>query len=66
MMNDVLGEELDKMCVAYLNFIVVYIKTKEKHANALEKVLSTLEDNALYANAKKCKIAVKQLDFLGY
>jgi hypothetical protein len=55
LMNKVFMEYLDKFVVVFINDILVYSKTKEKHEEHLRLVLEQLRANQLYAKFSKCK-----------
>lgn len=66
MIDDILEDKLDKFYVVYIDNVVVYLGTHEKHAKHLNQVLKKLEDNSLYAKAKNCEIAMEKNDFVGH
>jgi hypothetical protein len=55
LMNKVFMEYLDKFVVVFINDILVYSKTEEKHEEHLRLVLEQLRANQLYAKFSKCK-----------
>jgi hypothetical protein len=55
LMNKVFMEYLDMFVVVFINDILVYSKTKEKHEEHLRLVLEQLRANQLYAKFSKCK-----------
>jgi hypothetical protein len=55
LMNKVFMEYMDKFVVVFINDILVYSKTKEKHEEHLRLVLEQLRANQLYAKFSKCK-----------
>ena len=65
MMNDVLSDYLDDFVLVFLDDILVYSCTMEIYAVHLGKVLKALHQHHLYAKASKCKIIVKEVEFLG-
>lgn len=66
MMNRILAEELDKCCVVYMDNVMIQSQTHEEHAKHLDTILSKLQEQSLYAKAKKCKIAVEVVYFMGH
>ena len=52
-MNSVFHKEMDECVVVYIDDILVYSKTKVDQARDLEKVLSKLRQNRLFANVQK-------------
>lgn len=57
LMNEVLKSYLRKFVLVFFDDILVYNKTFEEHLTHLEVVLTSLEDNHLYGNQKKCTFA---------
>ena len=54
-------------CVlTYIDDCLIYSKTFDEHLKALEKVFDRLRDYGLTLGAKKCKFAVKEVNFLGH
>ena len=64
-MNDVLSDYLDAFAFVFLDNILVYYRTVEKHAKHLGKVLEALRQHRLFAKASKCSIMAKEVEFLG-
>ena len=54
--NSVLGEHLDKFVIAYLNNIIIYSNSKEKHFQHVKWVLQRLTD-------EKMLVAIKKYEF---
>ena len=54
LMSQVLRLYLDQFVLVFIYGILVYSKTKEKHATHLRIVLQTLRDHQLYAKKEKC------------
>ncbi len=65
MMNDLLGEYLDKFVLVFLDDILVYSRSIEEHAEHLKKVFQKLRDHRLFAKASKCDVATTTIEFLG-
>jgi len=57
---------LDKFVVVFIDDILVYSKSKEKHAEHLRIILSTLAAHKHYAKFKKCDFWMKKVHFLGH
>jgi hypothetical protein len=66
LMNDIFREWLDDFVVVYIDDILVYSNSMEKHAEHLRKVFQRLRENKLYAKFEKCKFGVSEVDFLGH
>ena len=50
----------------YLDDILVFSSSENKHLEHLETVFRTLNDNGLYLNRKKCVFAKSKVNFLGH
>ena len=66
LMNDVLRPYLDKFVVVYLDDILIYSPTWEKHLDHIKTVLSALRDNQLHCAVEKCSFAQEQTTYLGF
>ena len=66
LMREVLCEYVGNFCVVYLDDILVFSKSPEQHAEHLRLVLAKLHEHKLYAKRSKCKIAMRQVQFLGH
>jgi hypothetical protein len=56
--NKVLGEHLDVFIVAYLNDILIFLKTKEQHIKYIQAILKKLHYAKLQLRAKKYEFYV--------
>ena len=65
MMNDLLGDYLDRFILIFLDDVLVYSANVKEHAEHLEKVLQVLRKHRLYAKALKCEIYKHSVEFLG-
>ena len=65
MMNDLLGEYLDKFVIVFLDDVLIYSANPQDHVDHLQKVLGRLRQHQLYAKASKCDIMKKLVEFLG-
>ena len=65
MMNDLLGDYLDKFVLVFLDDILIYSATLEDHLEHLRKTLSVLRKYQLYAKASKCEFVTTTIEFLG-
>jgi hypothetical protein len=63
LMNDIFQEWFDDFVVVYIDNILVYNNSMEEHAKHLQKVFQRLRANKIYANFKKCKFEVMEVDF---
>jgi hypothetical protein len=66
LMNSVFMNELDKFVVVFIDDILIYFKSKAKHAKHLRIVLQRLRDHKLYAKFPKCEFWLDSVKFLGY
>jgi hypothetical protein len=66
LMNSVFMPELDKFVVVFIDYILVYSKNKEKHAEHLRIVLSRFRKHQLYAKFSKCEFWLNEVSFLGH
>ena len=65
MMNDLLGEYLDKFVLVSLDDVLIYFTNPQDHADHLGKVLGKLREHQLFAKANKCEILKTSIEFLG-
>ena len=54
LINKILRELINHICVIYLNNILIYFKTREKHWKCVRKTLERLRQFKLYAKLSKC------------
>ncbi|GJY63343.1 reverse mRNAase [Tanacetum coccineum] len=66
LMNDVFKSFIGKFVVVYFDDIHIYSKNKDQYLSHLREVFSTLREQKLYANLKKCKFFSDNLVFLGH
>lgn len=59
LMNDVLYRFLDHFVMVYLDDIVVYNDTLDKHKKHLNMVFQRPREHQLYVKKKKCKFSFK-------
>ena len=65
MVNNLLGEDLDKFVLVFLDDVLIYSANPQDHANHLCKILGNLREHQLFAKANKCKILKTSVEFLG-
>jgi hypothetical protein len=63
LMNGVFIDYLDKLVIVFLDDIIIYSKTKEKHEQHLRMVLQLLRENQLYAKLRKF-ISIKEISII--
>jgi hypothetical protein len=66
MMDDILRPLTNTFVVVYLDGILIYNKTSEKHLQHIQKVLHTLRKHKLYANLEKSSFGMDMIHYLGY
>ena len=64
--NDIFRDQLDQFVIVYIDDILIYSKTVEKHTKHLCLVLQKLRDHKLYAKPSKCEFYQTQIGFLGH
>jgi hypothetical protein len=66
LMNKVFMEYLDNFVVVFIDDILIFSKTEEKHEKHLRMVLEKLRSNQLYAKFSKCEFWLTEVAFLGH
>lgn len=66
LMNNVLREHLSKICLVYLDDIIVYSNNKEDHLDYLESIFKTLKRENLKASLCKSDFFQTEVEFLGH
>ena len=66
LMNHVLRHFIGKFVVVYFDDIFIYGRNMHDHVDHLKLVLTSLLEQRLFANLKKCTFCVKEVIFLGY
>jgi len=66
MMNDILKILIAKeIVVVYLDDILIFMKTKEEHKRAVQRVLEILAEHKLFLCLEKCEFHQSQIEYLG-
>ena len=52
--------------MAYLNNIIIYLITKEKHRKYVKQVLKKLQEKKMLVVIKKCEFFIKKTEFIGF
>jgi transposase InsO family protein len=65
-MNQVLSGLLGKVCMVYIDDIVVYSKTLEDHAQHLKQIFSRLKEVGLQVKPSKCSFELGEIELLGH
>ncbi|KAG8503513.1 hypothetical protein CXB51_001473 [Gossypium anomalum] len=66
LMNRVFQPFLDRFLVIFIDDILVYSETEEKHIKHLRIVLQVLREKELYAKFSKCEFWLREVTFLGH
>ncbi|MBW0480216.1 hypothetical protein O181_019931 [Austropuccinia psidii MF-1] len=66
LVNDIFADFLDIFAVVYLDDIMVFSSSGEKHVKHEASVLKRLRDNNLFAKASKCVFHASSVEYLGY
>jgi chaperone required for assembly of F1-ATPase len=66
MINEILKDMIDLGVITYIDNILIYSQTKEKHQRLIEEVLSHLQKWDLAASINKCEFHKSEIKFLGY
>ena len=61
-----LGEHFNNFIMAYLNNIIIYLNSKEKHKKYIKWVLKRLYKENMPITVKKYKFYIKKTDFVGF
>ena len=64
LMNRVFAPYLDQFVMVFIDDILIFSKTREKHAKHLRMVLQTLRQEKLYAKLSKCSFWLDHISFL--
>ncbi len=63
----ILAKKLNVFVIKYLNYILIYTKTKDKeHVESVNGVLEQLQKHSLFDNLKKSRFHRKEVRFLDY
>ena len=66
MMNETLGDEIDKCCLVYLDDVLIYSRSQEEHFPDVYAVCFRLEAAGLCLKWEKCKIERNEVEYLGH
>ncbi|GJV10582.1 putative reverse transcriptase domain-containing protein [Tanacetum coccineum] len=66
LMNKVCRPYLDKFVIVFIDDILIYSNTQEKHVKHLRLVLELLKKEKLYAKFSKCEFWLREVQFLGH
>ena len=65
-MNRIFWPYLDQFVVVFIDDILIYSKSREKHAEHLRVVLEVLREHKLYGKLSKCEFWLDEVQFLGH
>uniref|UniRef100_A0A090XF40 RNA-directed DNA polymerase n=2 Tax=Ixodes ricinus TaxID=34613 RepID=A0A090XF40_IXORI len=66
MINKVLASQLWKVCLAYLDDIIVFSRTVDDHLQDLRGIFEALSEAGLRLQPRKCKVAASSVLYLGH
>ena len=66
LINKTLQKLINHICVIYLDDILIYFKTREKHWKCVRKMLERLRQFKLYVKLSKCFFMTQIIEFLEY
>ena len=66
LMNRVFKPYMDPFVVVFIDDILIYSRTSEKHAYHLRIVVEVMGKNELYTKLKKCEFWLGKVAFLGH
>ena len=66
MMNHVLSDYINKICVIYMDDILVFSSSLDEHLNSLTKIFSVLNEYNLKVQMNKCNFLARETQFLGH
>ena len=66
LINDTLLPCQDRFTCAYLDNIVVYLKTLHEHRLHVQEILKQLQSRRLFVQKNKCKFHKESIEFLGF
>lgn len=66
LMNQVLKEYIGKICIVYLDDILIFSTSVDKHLESLTKILARLKETNLKVQLNKCNFLKQETEFLGH
>jgi len=66
LMNYVLKEYINKICLVYLDDIIIYSTSLEEHIDSLNKIFKRLQEVNLMVQLDKSEFLKKETEFLGH
>jgi len=66
MMNDIFRDLIvEGIMMVYLDNILIFTRTEEEHAKAIQRVLQVLQEHKLFFRPEKCEFFKEQIEYLG-
>jgi hypothetical protein len=65
-MNDIFRDMIGKVMHIYIDDIMIYTTTFDKHMQVLEEILKRIRSHSMFLKPKKCFIAVEELQLLSH
>lgn len=65
-MEECLGDLNTKICMIYLDDVIIFADSFEEHLERLYLIFNRLRECNLKMNAKKCKLFQKQVKYVGF
>jgi hypothetical protein len=65
-MNHIFNKQLRNYLLVFFDDILIYSKTWEDHHKHLDKILSIMEEQSLYAKESKCEFGMLEVLYLGH
>jgi len=66
LINDMLREYFNNFIIIYLNNILIYLDNLKMHCKHIYKILTKLNERALYMKKLKSRFKIKKIQFLRY
>jgi hypothetical protein len=66
LINEALRKHLDKICIVYLDNILIYSKNEEEHKNHVKLILDCLAKWNLNIDPDKSEFHTSEVEFLGH
>lgn len=66
LMNSILKDYINKICVVYLDDILIFSTSIHEHIDSLNKILNRLRESNLKIQIDKCKFFSKETEYLGH
>ena len=65
-MDNVVHPFIDDFVIVYLDYILIFIKTREEHVLHVSRVLDVLKKEKLFLKMSKCEFGKTSLVYLGH